>query len=183
MNFSNKLRAARKDKGITQEELAEVLSVSRQAVSNWESEQGYPETEKLIELAKTLDVSIDYLLVNEKEQSGVGEKSAVYTNGGAITIQTFDKKSVVNCIAVKTSKILIAKEGEPRYILVGVSRIGFWGENSITLGWYDSLEAIQLEMDSIMRAIEASKTAYQLQYNVDIEFVGFFGQPRIIDDK
>lgn len=46
---------------MTQEELAEVLSVSRQAISKWESGFGYPETEKLLLLAKELNVSLDYL--------------------------------------------------------------------------------------------------------------------------
>ncbi|MBR4605224.1 MAG: helix-turn-helix transcriptional regulator, partial [Lachnospiraceae bacterium] len=51
MSFGNNLRMIRKEKGITQEELADMLDVSRQAVSKWESEGGYPETDKLIVLA------------------------------------------------------------------------------------------------------------------------------------
>lgn len=61
MSFAENLKYIRKKRNITQEELADILSVSRQAVSRWESEIGYPETEKLLILARELDVSLDYL--------------------------------------------------------------------------------------------------------------------------
>ena len=61
MGFSENLRTIRKKHNITQEELADMLSVSRQAVSKWESGAGYPETEKLLILAKELNVTLDYL--------------------------------------------------------------------------------------------------------------------------
>ena len=64
MSFGNNLRTARKEKGITQEQLADMLNVSRQAVSKWESENGYPETEKLLTMSKLLGVSLDYLMDN-----------------------------------------------------------------------------------------------------------------------
>ncbi|MCR4763422.1 MAG: helix-turn-helix domain-containing protein, partial [Lachnospiraceae bacterium] len=48
MNFAENLKAIRKEQGISQEELAEMLDVSRQAVSKWESGNGYPEVEKLL---------------------------------------------------------------------------------------------------------------------------------------
>ena len=65
MSFGENVKLIRKERGITQEQLAEMLEVSRQAVSKWESGDGYPETEKLILLSQKLNVSIDYL-VNEQ---------------------------------------------------------------------------------------------------------------------
>lgn len=61
MSFSENLKAIRKKHNITQEDLADMLSVSRQAISKWESGAGYPETEKLLILAKELSISLDYL--------------------------------------------------------------------------------------------------------------------------
>jgi len=61
MSFAENLKHIRKKKNITQEQLADILSVSRQAISKWESGFGYPETEKLLILSKELDVSLDYL--------------------------------------------------------------------------------------------------------------------------
>lgn len=62
MTFGEKLLKLRKEKGLSQEALAEKLNTSRQAVSKWENGQGYPETEKLLMIGKIFDVSIDYLL-------------------------------------------------------------------------------------------------------------------------
>lgn len=65
MTFGEKLREARKKAGMTQEQLAEVLSVSRQAVTKWESDKGIPDVENLKFIAKVLNVRIDYLLDEE----------------------------------------------------------------------------------------------------------------------
>lgn len=61
MSFAENLKYLRKQQNITQEQLAEILTVSRQAVSKWESGFGYPETEKILILSKELNVSLDYL--------------------------------------------------------------------------------------------------------------------------
>lgn len=62
MTFSEKLFKLRTQEGYSQEDLAEKLQVSRQAVSKWEIGSTLPETDKLVSIAKTFDVSIDYLL-------------------------------------------------------------------------------------------------------------------------
>ena len=62
MNFSEKLIKLRKEKGLSQEELGYKINVSRQAVSKWESNQSKPEIEKIKEISKFFNVSIDYLL-------------------------------------------------------------------------------------------------------------------------
>ena len=61
MEFGKRLKEARERKHISQEYLAEVVSVSRQSVSKWENNECYPTVEKLIKLAEYLDVSIDWL--------------------------------------------------------------------------------------------------------------------------
>ena len=66
MEFNEKLQELRKNKGLTQEELAEILYVSRTAISKWESGRGYPNIESLKEISKFFDVSIDDLLSGEK---------------------------------------------------------------------------------------------------------------------
>lgn len=65
MTFSEKISALRKQKGWSQEELAEKLMVTRQAVSKWESAQSMPDLDKLVQLSEALDVSTDYLLKDE----------------------------------------------------------------------------------------------------------------------
>ena len=66
MEFSEKLQNLRKNKGLTQEELAEKLYVSRTAVSKWESGRGYPSIDSIKEIASLFSVTIDELLSSEK---------------------------------------------------------------------------------------------------------------------
>ena len=77
MTIGEKISILRKKNDLTQEQLAEILKVSRQSVSRWEMDVAFPETEKLIKLAKLLDCSIDFLLNEEnmEQEKGKGEYS------------------------------------------------------------------------------------------------------------
>lgn len=66
MEFDEKLQTLRKQAGLTQEQLAEKLYVSRTAISKWETGNGYPSLESLKDIAKLFNTSIDELLSNEK---------------------------------------------------------------------------------------------------------------------
>lgn len=74
MTFGEKLYKLRKSQGFSQEELAEKLNTSRQAISKWENNNGYPETEKIILVSKLFQVKLDDLLKDEKEV-GSAEKT------------------------------------------------------------------------------------------------------------
>ena len=67
MTFQEKLVVLRKIKGVTQDEFASVVGVSRQAVYKWESGQSYPEVEKLLAMKQFFEISIDDLLDNNFE--------------------------------------------------------------------------------------------------------------------
>lgn len=66
MEFNEKIQELRKQKGLTQEDLAEYLYVSRTAVSKWESGRGYPNIDSLKAIAKFFDVTIDELLSGDE---------------------------------------------------------------------------------------------------------------------
>lgn len=65
IEIANKLLELRKEKGLSQEALANKLGISRQAVSKWERAEASPDTDNLIELAKLYDISLDELLLHE----------------------------------------------------------------------------------------------------------------------
>ena len=73
MEFHEKLQELRKNRGLTQEELAEALYVSRTAISKWESGRGYPSIDSLKEISNYFSVTIDDLLSSEKVLS-IAEK-------------------------------------------------------------------------------------------------------------
>ncbi len=66
MEFHEKLQELRKSRGLTQEELADALFVSRATISKWESGRGYPSIDSLKEISRYFSVSIDDLLSGEQ---------------------------------------------------------------------------------------------------------------------
>lgn len=62
MNFSNNLESIRRSKKISQEQLAELIGVSRQTIYKWEADVCLPNLNKLVRLLKVLNVSVDKLL-------------------------------------------------------------------------------------------------------------------------
>jgi transcriptional regulator with XRE-family HTH domain len=66
MTFAEKLKSIRKQTGMSQEQLAEKLGVSRQAVTKWETDAGIPDIENIMAISALFGISIDELLSNEK---------------------------------------------------------------------------------------------------------------------
>lgn len=97
MTLGEKIAKQRKEQNYTQEQLAEVLNVSRQSVSKWESDIAYPETDKLIKMGKLFDCSMDYLLKEEiTEKNGNANTKIVTvleTIGGVLKSQCRERKS------------------------------------------------------------------------------------------
>lgn len=89
MTFGEKLYQLRKRYGFSQEALAEKMNTTRQAVSKWENNNGYPETEKIILLAKLFQVSLDDLLMEERE---IGAASDDVDRNAENGVRTKEKK-------------------------------------------------------------------------------------------
>ena len=85
---------------MSQEELAEMLGVSRQAVSKWELGDGYPEAEKLLIIAGKLNVSLDALMDTEIVNTAVNKHNAP----GQITITSPYEGVIVRCNKVVKSQ-------------------------------------------------------------------------------
>ena len=80
MNFGEKIFKLRKEKGLSQEALAEQIGTTRQAISKWENNQGFPETEKLLQLSNIFEVSTDFLLNEEKSVKDAAEERGYYVS-------------------------------------------------------------------------------------------------------
>lgn len=73
MTFAEKLKSIRKQAGMSQEQLAEKLCVSRQAITKWETDAGIPDIENIIAISAMFEISIDELLSNERETKKMTE--------------------------------------------------------------------------------------------------------------
>ena len=109
MKFCEKLQKLRKEKNMSQEQLADLLDVSRQSVSKWESGTTYPEMDKLLSLCKIFDVTLDDLTNDEVTDKDLKEKTKsnfsnfVYAiidmiNKSVEMFKNMNKKEIVKCI-------------------------------------------------------------------------------------
>lgn len=113
MNIADRIQNLRKSKGISQEELADKIGVSRQAVSKWESEQSMPDIEKIILMSDFFEVTTDYLLkgIESVSRENVRKMDArIFALGG----------TVVNFIGLVTAIVLWIEEQEPSSVAVGL---------------------------------------------------------------
>lgn len=96
MELGQRLKAHRKELGISQDELAEKIFVSRQSISNWENNKTYPDIHTLLLLAETFGVSLDELIkgdveemkeeINAQERAGFNRDSVCFAIFGIVTV-------------------------------------------------------------------------------------------------
>ena len=167
MGFKDNLKAIRRENNISQEDLAEMLGVSRQAVSKWELGDGYPEVDKLLIISKKLNVSLDRLMGDEDINVPDGKKS----NSGAIRIISPNEGVIVNASMVSRSPQFRGSKNSPKYALFssGESSNTFWGPQNTFLAWYRDLEEITKEIEAIQRALDDGAASYTLQYSVKVK--------------
>lgn len=98
MNIADRIQSLRKSKGISQEQLADVVGVSRQAVSKWESEQTIPDLDKIILMSEYFEVTTDYILK--------GIEPAALENDHKTIGDVLDQKILTEANGKRTKKIL-----------------------------------------------------------------------------
>lgn len=164
MSFSENLQAIRKKNQLSQEALAELLGVSRQAVSKWELGEGYPEVEKLLALSKKLNVSLDSLL-GEENMPIVSENSKP---SDRIRIISPNEGVIISASKVSRSQQFKGIKNSPKYALYASdgNNSSFEGAQNTFLAWYRELDDITKEIAEIVTALNAGAASYTLQYSV-----------------
>ena len=107
MSFGERLYKIRKDAGISQEQLAEIMEVSRQSVSKWESDKAYPEMNRLVFLSDYFHVSLDYLMRGEEDSKPMNNTLSVQWNSFLSNLSDKQKKMFVALYGLVTI-VLIA---------------------------------------------------------------------------
>ncbi len=101
MNFANTLKKLREVNGITQEQLAEYLKVTRPTIAGYETKNRQPDFEKLIKIAEFFHVSVDYMLTGKE-----------YSRNSHLTKNTLDDEVYLSCRNLSFS----AKQDVLKYI-------------------------------------------------------------------
>ena len=144
MSFQEQLQNLRKGKGLSQEKLAEMLGISRQAVAKWEVGHSYPDIARLIALSDFFKVSIDKL-VNDYEENcrlSIEENKVDSINEKIIEFLRTAKKSTYagKCAEIQSSRPnshdLEYIEGRLKYIDTYIGREQFGGEEAL---WKDDI--------------------------------------------
>ena len=115
MNIAERLQELRKKAGYSQEQVAEMLGISRQAISKWESGQGNPEIDNVIKLTEIYDVSADYILFGK-------ESSTIVTTSEKKRLSKEARKtigiiSIIAAMATITVLFIIALGLMAKYVL------------------------------------------------------------------
>lgn len=130
MTLGEKLSKLRKEYNYTQEQLADILGISRQSISKWESDIAYPETDKLIKMGKLFECSMDYLLNDE-----ITEKSGINTNDAVPVFEKIHATIKQQCRERKSEKTVF---GMPLYHIGkdarGFFAIGFKARGVFAIG-------------------------------------------------
>lgn len=163
MSFGENLQSIRKKNHLSQEALAEMLGVSRQAVSKWELGEGYPEVDKLLILSKKLNISIDSLL--GRENTTISEEGKT---SETIRIISPHEGVIINATKVTRSQQFKGGKNSPKFALYATDGkdLSYWGAQNTFLAWYRNLEDITREISEIQKALDAGAASYTLQYSV-----------------
>jgi len=177
--FSENLKKLRTSKGLSQEQLNEIIDVSRQSISKYESGIAQPSFDKLIAIAKYFDVSIDFLLLSEHNNNSATIKSdRIAITSHLDSLKTY--ASVASYYAFTISKIIGSNANGPQAVVWGTYDSGFFGDKQKILAYYRSFEDAKKEISSINAAMQQGQTNYDLQYFVNIKSKGL---NYIIDDS
>ena len=166
MSFGNNLKKARAKANYTQEQFSEMLGVSRQSVSIWESDSGYPEVEKLLEIAKILNVSLDWLFYGVENY-----EAQVQSSDGKISIYSPLQNVIVRCSTVTANVQNSKKANQPEYALIATdenNKSAFGDVTRTIVGWYRNKEDISKETKEIYDALCKNQNSYTIKYAVKV---------------
>lgn len=184
MNFGIKLQMLRKDKRMSQEALAEQLDVSRQAVSKWETAEGYPEMDKLIMISNLFGVTLDYLMKEDSEgaTSQIDENAVILSTSELEDMIAFKKKFAFT-ISIAVAAIICAVSlgtffednnlaHGVMFLIIGVA-VGCIVVTGILSGKYDYLDKKKIvlkptDLEKMKKTYQAFKTTFAITIAIGV---------------
>lgn len=102
MDFGAQIKSVRAGRDLTQQQMADQLNVSRQAISNWENNRNLPDIEMLIEIAKVFDLTLDELILGGRDMNNMTKK---LINDGSETKRV---ELSLKCIRIGAALLVLA---------------------------------------------------------------------------
>lgn len=135
MSLGERIKEQRKNCGLSQEKVAELVGVSRQAVTKWEAEQSAPSTENLFRLAEIFGTTVDILLASEEEEKNSPAEQIYYL------YKTEEAKKADDLRARRKKNVLMALSVMGGYILIYLLGRLIWCDltESSFIGWLVSV--------------------------------------------
>ena len=159
MNIGQNILNLRKCANLSQEQLAEIIGVTRQTISNWELEESSPDLKQAKELSRFFNISLDDL---------TGDSTFEYLGGNnrenEITIISSVENVIVTCNKIQASQEYKGGKNSPKFAL-----FGYENGNNTFLGWYENGEELKKEIVAIKEAMSLKEKSYELKYNVEVE--------------
>ena len=124
--FGAKIADLRKEKGLTQAQLADLLNISNKTVSRWETGEGYPEITLLSPLARALGVTVDELLAEPAKENGDDDESQSDSDNSHISQNNGSKPKKHNEIPVEWPELNFKDIFRRPIVITNVLHIAFF---------------------------------------------------------
>lgn len=137
MTTGQKIAQCRKEKGLTQKELAAELGVTRQAVSRWESDLAFPETDTFVKMSKLFGVTLDYLVNYDADGCGAGGEPCAAVGAKPLNLKNFYieyvSKTHIGSLPLVHINIGLGRTAKGVFAL-GIKSVGVFSVGILSLG-------------------------------------------------
>lgn len=186
MIFSDKLIQLRKKSGMSQEELAEQMGVSRQSVSKWESMQSIPDLAKMVRLSELFGVSTDYLLKDEIEEIEITEPQEEKSYTRRVSMEEATEFLSFRAQASKLiakATFLCALSPIALILLGAMAESGIFGISSTVAGGVGMAILLVLVAVAVAIFIKAGKNSSDYEYLETEEFETAYGVTAMVKER
>lgn len=135
MSFRDNLLFLRDSRNMTQEQLAMLLGVTRQAVSKWEAGASTPDMDRLVRLCEIFEVDLDELIRGDVTTAHVNRALAVPVDAPQTDVTGYDPHMRARALLIVAAVTLVAAVGSLFFALSAWSQILIWGVIAIAVGW------------------------------------------------
>ena len=135
MSFRDNLLFLRDSRNMTQEQLAMLLGVTRQAVSKWEAGASTPDMDRLVRLCEFFEVDLDELIRGDVTTAHVNRALAVPVDAPQTDVTGYDPHMRARALFIVAAVTLVAAVGSLFFALSAWSQILIWGVIAIAVGW------------------------------------------------